>query len=254
VLTFFILVFALQGGLYLIAFLGTGFLGTGTEEPTSPADLGPLVYLSLLAGPLCIALASILVIALAFGRAGLRDLRSRLFRWRVGVRWYAVALLTAPLLQTAILFAFSLTSQAFLPDIITAEDKASLLVGGLVAGLVAGFFEEIGWTGFATAELRKRHGVLATGLIVGLLWGVWHSRPAYLLECSTVGSWTIGVRSAGVTIRGLIRSSGLGSPRSGGVGSIWLYCAGRTGSRARAAAVVAAGGRARGCGCAPSVG
>jgi membrane protease YdiL (CAAX protease family) len=179
VLTFFILVFALQGGLYLIAFLGTGFLGTGTEEPTSPADLGPLVYLSLLAGPLCIALASILVIALAFGRAGLRDLRSRLSRWRVGVRWYAVALLTAPLLMTAILFAFSLTSQAFLPDIITAEDKASLLVGGLVAGLVAGFFEEIGWTGFATAELRKRHGVLATGLIVGLLWGVWHS-PIYL--------------------------------------------------------------------------
>ena len=41
-------------------------------------------------------------------------------------------------------------------------------------GLVGSFFEEIGWTGFATAELRKRHGVLATGLIVGLLWGVWH--------------------------------------------------------------------------------
>jgi uncharacterized protein len=116
----------------------------------------------------------ILVIALAFGRVGLRDLRSRLFRWRVGIRWYAVALLTAPLLETAILYALSLTSQAFLPTIITAEDKASLLVGGLVVVLLGPFFEEIGWTGFATPELRKRHGVLATGLIVGLLWGVWH--------------------------------------------------------------------------------
>jgi CAAX protease family protein len=175
VLTFFILVFALQGGLYLIAFLGTGFLGTGTEEePTSAADLGPLEYLALLPGSLTVAMAAILVIALAFGKVGLRDLRSRLFRWRVGIRWYAVALLTAPLLMTAILYALSLTSQAFLPTIITVEDIASLLVGGLVVGLLVPFFEELGWTGFATPELRKRHGVLATGLIVGLLWGVWH--------------------------------------------------------------------------------
>jgi hypothetical protein len=35
VLAFYILVFALQGGLYLIALLGTGYLGTGPEEPTS---------------------------------------------------------------------------------------------------------------------------------------------------------------------------------------------------------------------------
>lgn len=44
----------------------------------------------------------------------------------------------------------------------------------LVAGLVAGFFEEIAWTGFASHELLKRHGLLATGLIVGLLWCLLH--------------------------------------------------------------------------------
>jgi membrane protease YdiL (CAAX protease family) len=81
--------------------------------------------------------------------------------------------------MTAILFPFWLTSKAFLPDMITAEDKASLLVAGLVAGLVAAFFEELGWTGFATHELRRRHGVLATGLLVGLPWCLVHS-PLYL--------------------------------------------------------------------------
>ena len=35
---------------------------------------------------------------LVYGRAGLRDLLTRMTRWRVGARWYAVALLTAPLL------------------------------------------------------------------------------------------------------------------------------------------------------------
>jgi uncharacterized protein len=166
VLTYVTLVFALTlgpWGLALITASPGAFPGTG-DELTSIADL---------VGTASPALAGILVIALAYGRVGLRDLRSQLFRWRVGVRWYAVALLTVPLLMTAILGALSLTSKAFLPTI-TAEDTAKLLVGYLVPGLVISFFEEIGWTGFATHELRKRHGLLATGLILGLPWFVMH--------------------------------------------------------------------------------
>jgi membrane protease YdiL (CAAX protease family) len=185
VLTYFILVFALSWGLpFIIVLVSPGaFLGAGAA--TSVADylaLGPLPYVGLLTGALSPALAGILVITVASGRAGLRDLRSR-FRWQVGVRWYAVALLTVPLLWTAILAVFSLTSRAFLPGIITAEDNSSLLVAGLVLGLIASFFEEIGWTGFATPELRKRHGGLATGLIIGLPWCVLHA-PLY----ATTGS------------------------------------------------------------------
>ena len=168
VLTYVTLVFALTlgpWGLALITASPGAFPGTG-DELTSIADL---------VGTASPALAGILVIALAYGRVGLRDLRSQLFRWRVGVRWYAVALLTVPLLMTAILGAL-LTSKAFLPTTITAEDMASLLVTLLVVGLVISFFEEIGWTGFATHELRKRHGLLAAGLILGLPWGVMHCR------------------------------------------------------------------------------
>jgi hypothetical protein len=53
---YFTLVFALTGGLYLLAVLSTagGFLGTGTE-PTSPADLDPFTYLALLPGGLIAA-------------------------------------------------------------------------------------------------------------------------------------------------------------------------------------------------------
>jgi membrane protease YdiL (CAAX protease family) len=180
VLIYVTLVFALTFGQWVLALITAGpgdFPGTG-DEPTSMADPDPLVVLVLLAGTASPAMAGILVIALAYGRVGLRELRSQLFRWRVGVRWYAVALLTVPLLETAILGALSLTSKAFLPPIITAEDKVSLLaaglVGGVVVGLIISFFEEIGWTGLATHELRKRHGMLATGLILGLPWFVTH--------------------------------------------------------------------------------
>jgi uncharacterized protein len=180
VLTFYILVFALSWGYTLIVVGPGAFLGTGVK-PTSPAELGPFVFLATLAVPLIsIALPAILVIALAYGRVGLRDLRSRLFRWRVGVRWYAVALL-----MTAILFAL-------LPALIPAGDKTSLpvsglvVVVGLVVGLVAAYFEELGWTGFATPEVRKRHGLLATGLIVGLPWAASHL-PYFVGTASSSG-------------------------------------------------------------------
>jgi membrane protease YdiL (CAAX protease family) len=92
----------------------------------------------------------------------------------VSVRWYAVALLTAPLLSTAVHSALSLHSPEFLPGIVVRDDTAFLLLFGLAAGLLFGIFEELGWTGFAIPRLRRRHSILATGLTLGLVWGAWH--------------------------------------------------------------------------------
>jgi membrane protease YdiL (CAAX protease family) len=77
-------------------------------------------------------------------------------------------------------YALSLTSREFLPNILTTSDKAALLLMGLAYGLIGGaFFEELGWTGFAVPRLRQRHGVLTTGLIVGVLWGTYHFSVIY---------------------------------------------------------------------------
>jgi membrane protease YdiL (CAAX protease family) len=167
VLTYFALTFAISWGGILMVIGPGGILGT--KEVSE--GLMPFVYLATLLGP---SLAGILLTGLVDGRAGFRELLSRLLRWRVGARWYAVALLTAPLLITATLFVLSLTSPVFLPQILTTDDKVSLLLTGIVMGLVVGFFEELGWTGFAVPRLRLRYGGLTTGLIVGLLWGAWH--------------------------------------------------------------------------------
>jgi membrane protease YdiL (CAAX protease family) len=169
-LSFYALAFAITwGGLIMV-------VGGPSEILGIPPLLGTrfaLVMLAWLAGP---SVASILMTGVAYGKVGLRDLLTRMTRWRVGARWYAVAILTAPLLVTAILFALSLSSPEYLPTILTTSDKVSLLLLGIVGTLVGGIFEELGWTGFATPTLlrRMRHGVLTTGLIVGVLWGVAH--------------------------------------------------------------------------------
>lgn len=168
VLTFYVGVFVISWGGVLLVIGGFGGIPATKEQFET---LLPVAIMALLAGPI---VAGILLTGLVYGRAGFRELRSRLFRWRVGVRWYAAALLTAPILMTALIFALSLLFPEFLPGILAADDKASHLLMGLATGLVAGIFEELGWTGFAVPGLRRRHGVLATGLIVGLLWGAWH--------------------------------------------------------------------------------
>jgi hypothetical protein len=53
---------------------------------------------------------------------------------------------------------------------------------------VVGFFEELGWTGFAIPTLmRLRYGVLGTGLIVGVLWGAWYLLVAFWSSGSASG-------------------------------------------------------------------
>lgn len=165
---YFILTIGLSwGGVFLVSGGLDGFPADQQQVET----LLPLVVVSLTIGP---ALVGILLTALLDGRAGLRDLFARMFRWRVGLRWYGVALLLAPLLAAATLLGLSQVSPVYLPGIVVSDDKATLLLSALMAGLVGGLLEEPGWTGFATPRLRQRYGVFATGLILGLLWGVWH--------------------------------------------------------------------------------
>jgi membrane protease YdiL (CAAX protease family) len=148
----------------------------------------------MLAGP---ALAGIFLTGLLYGRVGFRNLLTRMRRRRVGARWWAVALLTGPLFMTAVLLVLSLISPEFLSGIFTSEDKATLLLFGIVAGVAVGIFEEIGWTGFAIPRMRQRYGVLATGLIVGLLWGAWHFLATF---------WSSGTSSGAISLAVLLPS------------------------------------------------
>jgi membrane protease YdiL (CAAX protease family) len=213
--SYFALTFAISWGGVLLVIGGPGGIPGNPEQFET---LLPVVILALLAGP---SVAGLLLTGLVDGRAGFRELLSWLLRWRVGVRWYAVALLTAPLLFTAIPLALSLLFPEFLPGIFTTDDKASLLLLGIAAGLVAGIFEELGWTGFAIPRLRLRYGVLSTGLIVGVLWGAWHF---------LVNFWSSGSPSGGLSLVLLLHSVlfSVGILPAFRVLMVWVYD--RTGS------------------------
>lgn len=162
VLFYYMLVFLISWGGGLLVLGPSGFVGIGIKPRTQLLMGVPVGIL----GPLT---AGLVLTALLYGRPGLRRLGSELVKWRVGAAWYVFALLMGPAIITLALLILSAP-----PALLTAADKAGLLIPAIASGLVVAFFEEVGWTGFATPELRKRFGVLSTGLVMGVLWGLWH--------------------------------------------------------------------------------
>lgn len=127
----------------------------------------PFSDMALAAIPMFLAptLTGITMTFLADGKPGLRGLFSRMRKWRVGPRWYA-PLFIFPMMILACLLPLSVfVSPDFTPYI---------FLPGIVIGLLAGYFEEIGWTGFAFPRLAPKYGVLGGALVIGLLQTTWH--------------------------------------------------------------------------------
>jgi uncharacterized protein len=209
--TYYALAFALSWGAVLTVIGPGGILATQEQYER----LMPLVGPVMLIGP---TIAGILLTVLVYGRVGLRELLSRLLRWRVGARWYAVALLTAPLLAAAVLLVLSLLSPAFLPGIFTADDKAIPLLMAMAVGLFVGTFEELGWTGFAIPQLRQRFGVLTTGLIAGFLWATWHVLVNVWASASMAGDLSLTI-----FLPALLVSNSIGYLPAFRVLMVWVY-------------------------------
>ena len=177
--TYFGLAFGISWGGILLA-LGPEAIRNGVSaEGGRTSEAGAetvLVLLAMLVGPTA---AGLLTTAVVDGKAGLRELFSRLVRWRVGLRWYAVGLLTTPFALLAVLLPLMLVSQAFTPAPLTPGRTVAVAVLLLMVGLAAGFFEELGWTGFALPKLLRGRGILAVSIGFGVMHMVWHTPADY---------------------------------------------------------------------------
>ena len=109
------------------------------------------------------------------GPSGLRALFRRAADYRRvrDKRWYLPALLLYPLIMVLSYGVMRLARRP-LPEPRIAWQTAPLY---LLAFLVAGAAEELGWTGYATDPMQRRWGALRTGVVLGLAWSVFHLVP-----------------------------------------------------------------------------
>ena len=124
------------------------------------------------------ALAAIIVSRVAHGKAGVQNLLKGLIRWRVGLVWYLVAVLSPVVLFTVAQVLTKLLGLSV--TIAVPQDLSPYGIFGLGVNSLATTCEEIGWRGFALPHLQKRHNALQATLIVGVLWGLWHLPLVFL--------------------------------------------------------------------------
>jgi membrane protease YdiL (CAAX protease family) len=163
------------------------------------------------------SLVALILTGLRDGKHGVRKLLGRVCRWRVRPRWYLLALLIVPAIAAIWLMvhaalgdplptraawrewyvpytrAFgtggvyaldptpppSLGLISFLRRLIRQSPwwaAANFVVFTLLTGPVS---EEFGWRGYLLPRLQGERSPLKASLIVGVLWGFWHTGPDF---------------------------------------------------------------------------
>jgi hypothetical protein len=142
-------------------------------------------YLPFLIGAAGPSLMAFVVSAVSGGRQEVTALWKRVLVWRVSWVWY-VAALFLPAIVALGGIGLSVSSGGARPDFSLLARQWFLIPIALVTGMLLGgpLEEEFGWRGFATVRLQERHSALVAGIIVGILWGLWHL-PAFLIPWTT---------------------------------------------------------------------
>jgi uncharacterized protein len=145
--------------------------------------VAPFVLLSALS----LVASAFVTTAMADGRPGVRELRSRVFRFRVNPAWYAVALVGLP--SIAVATASIATMGNPIAAIVGHPDVVLMTVvaGAVVAFLLVNWWEEAGWTGFAFERLQPRIGPIGASVVTTFLQALLHLPLVFVVGGVTVG-------------------------------------------------------------------
>lgn len=156
--------------------------------------------------PLGALAAALIVAGVAGGRNELKALLARVVRIRAPVRWYLLALLLMPALAFAALAIAMLSGVPAPTSWGRWPDRLESLV---VMFFFVGLGEEPAWRGFMLTTLQRTRSALASAMLVGIVWAVWHA-PFYggELPAAQVLPFVLSVLAASVILAWMFGNTG----------------------------------------------
>jgi len=116
----------------------------------------------------------------------LRTWVGQMFKWRIGARWWALALgLPLVILALGVLLFVSAGGPIDLAGLESPFIYLFAMAWGTVWG---GGQEDLGWRGFMLPVLQDSYGALTSSVVVGVTWAAWHL-PLFLNATTTHGGW-----------------------------------------------------------------
>lgn len=168
----------------------------------------PLFFLAVYAP----AIAAFTLVAINGGLTGLRRFLGRALLWRCSAAWYTFLIIGIPVIFIA---GSALRGNLFTEPFPFVSSQA-LLVAMMLAA-IKGPIEEFGWRGFALPLLQRKLAPIWAGLVLGVIWGLWHL-PAFLLSGTQQSEWSFAAFFAGCLAISVIATALFNSSR----GSILL--------------------------------
>jgi len=195
---FLILTFGLTWGLAALFLLFTDQMSAIFGEPSLS---NPLVILAVYSP----GIVGVLLVWHRYGLQGLGSFFKRLTLWRAPLPWWSFLILGIP----AVVFV----AAAINGTIGTAFNFSPwyMALPAIAFALVLGPIEEFGWRGLALPVLQRRYAPFWAGLILGVIWAVWHI-PSFLISGLPQSSWSaapffLGIIALSIIVTPLFNAS-----------------------------------------------
>lgn len=141
-------------------------------------------------------IAGIFLVWRHYGLKGLGSFLRRLTLWRMPRVWWFYLLLGIPAIKyLGAALNGTISTFPFSPW--------NLVIPALVHAFFLGTIEEFGWRGLALPLLQRKMAPLWAGLIVGIIWAVWHT-PAFLMSGTVYDNWSILPLFGGIIVLSVI--------------------------------------------------
>ncbi len=168
--------FAITLGLSLFVFWGPLALFQIPTISFVSSTKGPVWAIILfILGGFVPSLVGLLLTGIWEGRAGLRRMGRRVIQFNIGWRWYLAAFVITAFVSLGQIITGQLLGISFDPSLFVQQLSSFLPL--IILGPLS---EELGWRGYAQDRLQKLFGPVLAGVVLGILWALWHLPLFYM--------------------------------------------------------------------------